>query len=54
MQQTSIAKPIKEKKFSNQPERTAIDKNSPALPTKQKPHAIPDENDMLNLPNLVK
>ena len=31
-----------------------MNKNSPALPMKQKPHVIQDENVMLNVPNLVK
>ena len=53
MQHKSIAEPIKENVFINPPARTTINKNSPTLPTKQKPHVILDKNGMLNMPNVV-
>ena len=49
-----MTEPIKEKKCINQPARTTINKDFTSLPMKQKPHVIPDDNGMLNMPNLVK
>ena len=54
IQQQNIAKPIKENKFNDQSTGETIEKNSPILPTTQNQHVIPDENGILNVPNLVE
>ena len=54
MQHQSATEHIKENMFINQPARTTINRNSPVLPTNQNLHVIPEENGMLNVPNLGK
>ena len=54
MQQQRMVEHIKENTFINQPTRTTIDNFSPALPINQKPHTIPDENGIWDVPNLDK
>ena len=54
LQQQYIEGPIKINKFHSQPVVTTIQTHDPKLPTKQRQHVIPDENGMLNVPNLVE
>ena len=54
LQRQHIAESIKENQAYSQPRVTDIKHHSPKMPTKQRPHVIPDKDDIINIPNLVE